>query len=101
MDLFDNYDNLGLHLESERYSAFSCSEGLFHTRYIQRRDKNVSTTMLRAMSCLLRKFKGKNVIVYFDNILIGANAFEELVQVIREGCLILQDKGFYLNREKC
>jgi len=55
---------------------------------------------MRAMSYLLRKFKGKNVMVYLDDILIEADTFEELVQVIRDVCQILQKNGFYLNREK-
>ena len=53
------------------------------------------------MSYLLRKFKGKNVMVYLNDILIVADTFKELVQIIREVCQIVQDNGFYLNREKC
>ena len=101
MDLIDSYDNIRLHPNSEKYSTFSCSEGLFNIRYMQQGYKNAPATIMRAMSYLLRKFKGKNIIVYLDDILIGADIFEELVQVIREVCQILQDNGFYLNREKC
>ena len=84
MDVIDGYDNIRLYTDKEKYSTFSCSEGLFNTRYMQQGDKNAPVTMMRAMSYLLRKFKGKNVMVYLYDILIGVETFEELVQVIRE-----------------
>ena len=83
MDLIDGYDNIRLHPDSEKYSTLSCSEGLFNTRYMQQGDKNAPATMMSAMSYLLRKYQRKNVMVYLDDILIGADTFEELVQVIR------------------
>jgi len=79
IDLIDGYDNIRLHTDSEKYSTFSCSEGLFNTRYMELGDKNAPATMMKAMSYLLRKFKGKKIIVYLDDILIGADTFEELV----------------------
>ena len=101
MDLIDGYDNIRLHSDSEKYSTFSCFEGLCNTRYMQQGDKNAPATVIRAMSYLLRKFKGKNVIVDLNDILIVADTFEELVQVIRKVCQILLDNVFYLNRKKC
>ena len=64
MEVIDEYDNIRLHLDSEKYSTFSCSEGLFNMRYMQQGDKNAPATMMRAMIYLLRKFKGNNVMLY-------------------------------------
>ena len=86
MDLINWCDNIGLHPNKEKYSTFACSEGLFNTRYMQQGDKNAFATLMKAISYLLRKFKGKNLMVYLDDYLIGADTLQELVQVIRKVC---------------
>jgi len=53
---------------------------------MQQGDKNAFATLMKAISYLLRKFKGKNLMVYLDDYLIGADTLQELVQVIRKVC---------------
>jgi len=57
--------------------------------------------MMRAMNWLLRKFIGKTVIVYLDDILIGNNTYKEHIQTVRAVLKTLEKTKMLFNKEKC
>ena len=101
LDQYNGYHNIKIDSKCVKSSTLSCSEGNLDSTVIQLGDKNASRTMMRAMSYILAKSKGKPVMIYLEDILIGTDTYEEHKQVVREILQILKDQGFYLNNKKC
>ena len=73
MDLLSGFHQIRMAPEDEDKTAFRCPFGTFSFKVMPLGLKNASKTFQRMVEYALRKFIGKSVIVFIDDILVYSN----------------------------
>ena len=100
LDMSDAYEQVRVEPDSLKNTAFSTIVGTFLSHVVQQGDCNAPATFQRLMTRIFRKFIGKFVHIYLDNIFISSYSIEEYESHLRELFDILRARSLYLSAQK-
>jgi hypothetical protein len=101
LDLASGYWQLKVREEDKAKTAFVTKHGLFEFNVMPFGLCNAPATFQRAMDNVLRKIKGKFVLVYLDDIIIFSKNYEEHLQHLQQVFDCLEEANLKINPEKC
>ena len=102
LDLFSGYWQCELDEESKPLTGFTTFEGLFHFNRMAFGLCNAPSTFARLMSRVLKGgILWKKCLVYLDDVIIFAPAFEEYLKRIAEVLQRLRESNLKLKTKKC
>ena len=98
IDLKSGYNQITLKEGDKWKTAFNTKFGLYEWLVIPFVLTNTPSTFMRLMHHVLRKYLGKFVVIYFDDILIYSLSKEEHVHHSRSAIEILRKESMYANK---
>jgi len=101
IDLADGYHNIRIKEDLEQHSTLLTHMGLNRSRIMQQGDRNAPTTMVRAMHEIFKDMVFKDLVIYFDDIIIFSDTYDEHVATLRKVLQRLLDEKFWLKASKC
>ena len=100
LDRSDVYEQVQVDLNDAKNTAFSMIIGTFLSHVVQQGDCNTSATFQWLMTQIFRKFIGKFVYVYLDDIFIFSHSIEEHESHLRKVFNVLRAQLLYLSALK-
>ena len=100
IDLENAYLQVPLDSESQNITTISTPIGLFRYKRLPIGIKTASAIFQRAIESVLNPLGIKYLIIYLDDILIGANNVDELKLKINKVCQKLRNAGLSINHDK-
>ena len=100
LDMSDAYEQVCIELSDVKNTAFSTVVGTFLSHVVQQGDCNAPTTFQQLMTRIFRKFIGKFVYVYLDDIFIFSNSIEEHESHLHKVFNLLRAQSLYLSALK-
>jgi len=87
--------------KSREVTAFITPWGLFEWNRMPFRLCNVPATFQRLMNQVLRKYLGKFILVYLDDIIIYSRTFEEYKEHVKLVFKVLRAASLMMKPKKC
>ena len=101
LDLVKGYYQLPLAPESRELTAFSTAYSHFQFKRLSFGLRNAPATFQREIQSVLSQYPKKNVIVYFDDILIMEDSFEAHAKLVSKVLHSLASHGMKIKPSKC
>ena len=101
VDLVKGYYQLPLSPESREFTAFSTAYSHYQFKRLSFGLRNAPATFQREIQSVLSDFPKRNVIVYFDDILIMEDTFEAHLELVSKVLHTLAVHGMKINPSKC
>ena len=101
LDLVKGYYQLLLSPESRELTAFSTAYSHFQFKRLSFGLRNAPATFQKEIQNVLSRFPKKNVIVYFDDILIMEDSFEAHLELVTRVLYTLARHGMKVKPSKC
>jgi hypothetical protein len=100
LDMSDAYEQVRVDPNDVKNTAFSTIVGTFLSHVVQQGDCNAPATFQRLMTRIFRKFIGKFVYVYLDDIFIFSYTIEDHESHLRQVFDVLRAQSLYLSAQK-
>jgi len=84
IDLADGYHNIRIEEDLEQHSTFVTHMGYYRSCIMQQGDRNPPATMVRAMYEILKDMLFKDLVIYFNDIIIFSDTYDEHVDTLRK-----------------
>ena len=101
LDLASGYWQVAVKEEDRKKTAFITKSGLYEFNVMPFGLCNAPATFQRLMDKVMKKYLGKFVLVYLDDLTIYSKTFEEHVQHLSLIFQTLRDAQLKLNKDKC
>ncbi|UYV76585.1 hypothetical protein LAZ67_14001278, partial [Cordylochernes scorpioides] len=101
LDILSAYWTVSLHEKDQYMTCFTTTEGSYQWCRLPFGLRTAPAIFNRILSSILQKYDLKNVISYFDDILVFSNDTQSHLEHLKEIFEILQKEGIQLRKEKC
>ncbi|UYV62671.1 hypothetical protein LAZ67_2001503, partial [Cordylochernes scorpioides] len=101
LDILSAYWTVSLHEKDQYMTCFTTTEGSYQWCRLPFGLRTAPAIFNRILSSILQKYDLKNVISYFDDILVFSNDTQSHLEHLKEIFEILQEEGIQLRKEKC
>src|SRR6476469_7799132 len=101
LDLTSGYYQIRITEEDIPKTAFRTPDGLYQLNLLTFELTNAPATFQSVMNDMLRRYMGKFVVVYLDDILIFSKTAEDHLSHLKQVLQTLRENQFYANPKKC
>ncbi|UYV62131.1 hypothetical protein LAZ67_1007944 [Cordylochernes scorpioides] len=101
LEILSAYWTVSLHEKDQYITCFPTTEGSYQWCRLPFGLRTAPAIFNRILSSILQKYDLKNVISYFDDILVFSNDTQSHLEHLKEIFEILQKEGIQLRKEKC
>ncbi|UYV69323.1 hypothetical protein LAZ67_6003244 [Cordylochernes scorpioides] len=101
LDILSAYWTIGLHEKDQPITCFTTTEGSYQWCRLPFELRTAPAIFNRMLTSILQKYELKNIISYFDDILVFSKDTESHLEHLGEIFTILQEEGIQLRKDKC
>ncbi|UYV80275.1 hypothetical protein LAZ67_18002262, partial [Cordylochernes scorpioides] len=101
LDISSAYWTIGLHEKDQPITCFTTTEGSYQWCKLPFGLRTAPAIFNRILTSILQKYELKNIISYFDDILVFSKDTESHLEHLGEIFAILQKEGIQLRKDKC
>ena len=101
LDLNSGYYQITVAPGSQKYTAFITPDGLYEFKRMPFGLKNSPNVFHRLMLKIKEQVHEDDLIIYMDDILIGSQTFEKMLEKLSRVLTALRNAGLTLNIRKC
>ncbi|UYV71045.1 hypothetical protein LAZ67_8001516, partial [Cordylochernes scorpioides] len=101
LDILSAYWTIGLHEKDQPLTCFTTTEGSYQWCRLPFGLRTAPAIFNRILTSILQKYELKNIISYFDDILVFSKDTESHLEHLGEIFAILQEEGIQLRKDTC